>query len=104
MYVSKYYAYQTSALLLEIFLSGLGLRVSYDWQATATKLPPNTQHILIPTLLWLLSTYSGCGTNIQAIPGLLSEYGIQATVTGLLATTITVCAWKFDYCFLYLPI
>ena len=34
-------------------------------RATATKLSTNTQHVLVWTLLWLLSMYSGCDTDSQ---------------------------------------
>ena len=53
----------------------MGQCASYNWLATATKLSPGKQDILVGTLLWHLSTvhvYSGHGTNSQAKPGLLS--------------------------------
>ena len=58
--------YQTSSF------SGLGRHTSYDWQATAKKRSPSMQDAHVRRLLWLLFTYSGCGTYSQATPGLLN--------------------------------
>ena len=51
---------------------GLGQRTNYNWRATAKKLSPSMQDTRIRRL-WLLFTYSGCGTYSQATPGLLKR-------------------------------
>ena len=77
--------YQATALWPNIFLFRFG-RTSYDWRATAKKQSPSMQDSLVRWFLWLLFTYSRCGTYSQATPGLLNANVIQCG-TSLLADT-----------------
>ena len=84
--VCKYYTYQMTALLLEIFLK-LWL-VSYSHEAVTQY--ATHSHL---TLLWLLSMYFGCGTNSQATPRLLSKHAAQAAMSLLATNCLCLEVW-----------
>ena len=67
----EYYAYQTTALLMETIPTCFELYVSYDWRVMAPKLSPKMHHVLVCRLLGLLFMYYGRGTYSQATPTLL---------------------------------
>ena len=55
----------------------MGRHTSYYWRATAKKRSHNRQDARVRRLLWLLFTYSGCGTYSQATPRLLNACILQ---------------------------
>ena len=52
--------------------TGLGQRMSYNWQAIVLKLSPKMPHMLCHRLLGLLFNYSWHGTYSPATPRLLN--------------------------------
>ena len=69
----EYCAYQTTALLLGIFLFWFEAAYELPLVSYATKLSLSMQDALVWQLLWLLFTSSGCGMYSQATPGLLNS-------------------------------
>ena len=68
----EYYTYQTNCLLPDIFLFRFGAAYELRLERYGQKPSPSMQDARVCRVLWLLCTYSVCGTHSQATPGLLN--------------------------------